>query len=86
MILLATGPGRDNVYYNVILLTRDLLYVLELVNAIPAGDFGGIEDILPDLACIFRGAGSNNYSTEILHLIFNLKEVWSPEFGYVHYL
>ena len=84
--LLATGPGRDNVYYNVILLTRDLLYVLELVNAIPAGDFGRIEDILPDLACIFRGAGSNNYSTEILHLIFNLKEVWSPEFGYVHYL
>ena len=86
LILLATGPGRDNVYYNVILLTRDLLYVLELVNAIPAGDFGGIEDILPDLACIFRGAGSNNYSTEILHLIFYLKEVWSPEFGYVHYL
>jgi hypothetical protein len=79
--LLATGPKRDNVYCNVILLTRDLLYVLELVNAIPAGDFGRIEDILPDLACIFRGAGSNNYSTEILHLIFNLKEVWSPEFG-----
>ena len=79
--LLATGPKRDNVYCNVILLTQDLLYVLELVNAIPAGDFGRIEDILPDLACIFRGAGSNNYSTEILHLIFNLKEVWSPEFG-----
>ena len=77
----ATGPDRDNVYCNIILLTRDILYVLELVNAIPAGDFGRIEDILPDLACIFRGAGSNNYSTEILHLIFNLKEVWSPEFG-----
>jgi hypothetical protein len=55
--------------------------VLELVNAISAGDFGRIEDILPDLACIFRGAGSNNYSTEILHLIFNLKEVWTPEFA-----
>ena len=62
-------------------MTQDLLYVLELVNAIPAGNFGRIEDILSDLASIFHGAGSNNYSTEILHLIFNLKEVWSPEFG-----
>lgn len=78
---LATDSNRDNVYSNVILLTRDLLYVLELVNAIPVGDFGRIEDILPDLASIFRGAGSNNYSTEVLHLIFNLKEVWSLEFG-----
>ena len=78
---LATDPKRDNVYCNVILLTRDPLYVLELVNAIPAGDFGRIEDILPDLASVFRGVGSNNYSTEILHLIFNLKEVWSLEFG-----
>ncbi|KAF8150859.1 hypothetical protein B0H34DRAFT_776371, partial [Crassisporium funariophilum] len=46
-----------------------------------SGDFGRIEDILPDIACIFRGAGLNNYSTEILHLIFNIKEVWTPEFA-----
>jgi hypothetical protein len=29
------------------------------------------------------GAGSNNYSMEILHLIFNFKKVWTPEFGWV---
>jgi hypothetical protein len=74
-------PKPDIVHANVVLLTRDLLYVAELINAISAGDFGRVEDILPDLACMFRGAGSNNYSTEILHLLFNLKEVWTPEFA-----
>lgn len=71
----------DCIYTNTILLTRDLLYIIELTDAIASGDFGRIEDILPDIACIFRGAGSNNYSTEILHLIFNIKEVWTPEFA-----
>ena len=73
-------PDSDIVHANVVLLTRDLLYVAELISAISSGDFGRIEDILPDLACMFRGAGSNNYSMEILHLLFNIKEVWTPEF------
>ena len=64
----------------------DLLYVIELVKAISDGDFGWVEDILPDLACIFHAAGSNNYLTEVLHFLFNLKEVWTPEFVYVNVL
>lgn len=79
----ATPRSGDTINENIVRLTRDLLYVVELVRAVSDGDFGRVEDILPDLACIFRGAGSNNYSTEILHLLFNLKEVWTPEFGYV---
>ena len=71
----------DTVHANTILLIRDLLYVTELINAISAGDFGRVEDVLPDLACTFHGAGSNNYSMEILHLLFNIKEVWTPEFA-----
>ncbi|KAF8449417.1 hypothetical protein L210DRAFT_3388010 [Boletus edulis BED1] len=73
----------DNVHYNIRILTRDLLYVLELVHATSAGDFGRIEDILGNLAMIFRGAGSNNYCSEILHFLYNLKKVWTPEFSYV---
>ncbi|KAG1723328.1 hypothetical protein EDB19DRAFT_2043812 [Suillus lakei] len=65
---------------NLQLLTRDLLYVLELTSAIPAGDWGRIEDILGNLAMMFRGAGSNNYCSEILHFLFNLKKIWTPEF------
>ncbi|KAH9025425.1 hypothetical protein EDB84DRAFT_1241631, partial [Lactarius hengduanensis] len=71
----------DTVHNNIVLLTRDLLYVVELVDATALGDFGRIEDVLPTIACMFRGAGSNNYSTEILHFLFNLKEVWTPEFA-----
>jgi hypothetical protein len=73
-------PPEDTVHNNVALLTRDLLYVAELIDAMSTGDFGRIEDILPSLTCMFRGSGSNNYSMEILHLIFNIKEVWTPEF------
>ncbi|KAF8273932.1 hypothetical protein EI94DRAFT_1794963 [Lactarius quietus] len=53
----------DVVCNNVTLLTHDLLYVSELVDAMSTGDFG---------------SGSNNYLMEILHLIFNIKEVWTP--------
>ncbi|KAF8871177.1 hypothetical protein BD779DRAFT_1719284 [Infundibulicybe gibba] len=53
----------------------------DVVQATADGDFGRIEHILPDLACLFRGAGCNNYSTEILHLLFQIKEVWTPEFA-----
>jgi len=65
---------------NICLLTWDLLYVLELTEAIPSGDFGRIEDILGRLAMIFRGAGSNNYSSEVLHWIYNIKNIWTPKF------
>ena len=70
----------DNIQYNIQLLTHDLLYVLELVHAMSAGDFAQIEDILGNLAMVFRGASSNNYCSEILHFLYNLKKVWTPEF------
>ena len=75
--------ATDTVHNNTTLLTRDLLYVMELVDATASGDFGRIEDVLPTIACMFRGSGSNNYSMEILHLLFNIKEVWTPAFAYV---
>ncbi|RXW14107.1 hypothetical protein EST38_g11748 [Candolleomyces aberdarensis] len=60
---------------------RDVLYLLELVCAVKSGDFGRVEDILPHLAMIYRGAGSNNYCAETLYMIQNLKYIWSPELG-----
>jgi hypothetical protein len=61
----------------------DLLYVAKLVDAMATGDFGRIKDILLSLTCMFQGTGSNNYSMEILHLISNVKKVWTPAFAYV---
>jgi hypothetical protein len=79
-----SAPPLDvTLHYNVVCLTCDLLYVIELVKAVSDGDFGQVEDILPDLVCIFHAAGSNNYSMEVLHFLVNLKEVWTPEFAYI---
>lgn len=71
----------DTVHENTVKLTCDLLRMIELVDATAVGDFGRFEDLLPDCACVFRAAGSNNYATEILHWIFNVKEVWTLEFA-----
>ena len=75
------GSTADHTHSNTVLLTRDLLYAVELIDAASSGDFGRVEDILPQIACVFRGGGSNNYSMEILHLLHNIKEVWTPEFA-----
>lgn len=74
-------PDKDRAHQNIRLLTRDLLYLAELIRAISDGDIGRIEDMLPFLAMMFQGAGGNNYCTEILHFILNLKHVWTPEFA-----
>lgn len=75
------NPDRDRVHQNIRILTRDLLYLSELIQAISDGDIGRIEDILPQLAIMFRGAGGNNYCTEILYFILHLKYVWTSEFA-----
>lgn len=46
----------------------------------PPVTIGHIEDFLPQLAMMFRGASGNNYCTEILHFLLNLKHVLTPEF------
>ncbi|EDR07474.1 uncharacterized protein LACBIDRAFT_327989 [Laccaria bicolor S238N-H82] len=47
-----TIPKSDAIYDNIVLLTWDLLIVIELVNTIQSGDFGRVEDMLPTLACM----------------------------------
>ncbi|KAF8871290.1 hypothetical protein BD779DRAFT_1631677 [Infundibulicybe gibba] len=72
-------PDHDRAHQNVRLLIHDLLYVAEVTRAISDGDWGRVEDILPNLAMIFRGAGSKNYCVEILHFIRNMKKVWKGD-------
>ena len=57
----------DTAWQNLCLLTHDLLYIHKLMTAVSHRDFGCIEDILGNLTMIFHGAGSNNYTSEILH-------------------
>ncbi|KAJ6536231.1 hypothetical protein B0H19DRAFT_962812 [Mycena capillaripes] len=69
----------DNVHGNIRRLIHDLLHVAEVTRAISAGDLGRVEDLLGNLAMIFRGAGSKNYCTEILYFVHNLKYVWKGD-------
>ena len=46
-------PTKDATHQNLRLLTCDLLYVAELIQAISDGDIGRIEAFLPQLAMIF---------------------------------
>jgi hypothetical protein len=71
----------DNVNRNLRILTRDLLFLFELTHAISDGDFGRVEDMLGHLMMVFCGAGSNKCCMEILHFIFDLKRIWTPEFA-----
>ncbi|EEB87875.1 hypothetical protein MPER_14590 [Moniliophthora perniciosa FA553] len=76
------NPGDDPIQQNVRLLVRDLLYYRELEQCISGGDVGRIEDIMPDLAAIFMGAGSNKYAMEIIWYLNHLEQVWTKEFAY----
>ncbi|KAF7966984.1 hypothetical protein HWV62_36286 [Athelia sp. TMB] len=75
------SAAQDIARRNLILLIRDLLYAMELVRATKDGDFGRIEDILGQLAMLYKGIGCKNYCTEMLHYIHNLKRVWGEGFG-----
>ncbi|KAJ7506367.1 hypothetical protein B0H11DRAFT_2219709 [Mycena galericulata] len=71
-----SNAATDTVQENSRRLIHDLMYVCEVTRAISAGDFGRVEDILTTLGMMFRGAGSKNYSTEIMHFTHNMKKVW----------
>ncbi|KAJ7588946.1 hypothetical protein C8J56DRAFT_785093 [Mycena floridula] len=71
---------HDVLNQNIRLLTRELLYVVEIIRAVSDGDFGGVEDTYPDQ----WGRGrSFNHSNEVLHWIHNVKKVWTPRFRFV---
>lgn len=77
--------SEDVVFSNQRLLLRDLLYVFMLKNAISDGDFGRIEDFLGVIAVHMTGAGLQQTADEIMHFIYNLKNVWPEPFAYVFF-
>lgn len=71
----------DGILHNTKLLLRDLLYFRLLHESIQSGDFGRVELLLGVLTTLFCGAGAQNYCSEFLNFILNLKSVWTPEFA-----
>ncbi len=72
---------QDQVFQNMRVMLRDLLYVVLLKDAISDGDFGRIEDFLGVLCIWFTGAEMEQTAEEIFQFIYYLKTIWSPEFG-----
>ncbi|KAJ7698140.1 hypothetical protein B0H17DRAFT_927846, partial [Mycena rosella] len=75
------APPEDHTVRNWHLLIRDLLVFYYLRKSISSGDFGRVELLLGTLTMMFTGGGSNNYQTELLYFIQNLKKVWPEPFA-----
>ena len=72
---------EDQVYENHRLLLRDVTYVVLLKRAISDADFGRIEDFLGVIALGLLGGGLQDTCFEIMHFLYDLKNVWSEQFG-----
>jgi hypothetical protein len=64
-------PGADGWFTGTMTLSKDMRRKT-------------IEDILGRLTMMFYGAGSNSYSTELLHFVYNLKTILGNDFAYVN--
>jgi hypothetical protein len=69
---------QDQIFRQTIHFNRDLLDYLIIDSAIKTGDVGLIEALIPQLLFHFIGAGSTNYSHEMLELLQGLHREW-PE-------
>ncbi|KDR68635.1 hypothetical protein GALMADRAFT_256920 [Galerina marginata CBS 339.88] len=69
------------VYKNHRLLFRDVIYIVLLKRAISDGDFGRIEDFLGVIALTLLAGDLEDTCFEIMHLLYDLKNVWSEKFG-----
>lgn len=78
---LSDHEHEDQVYQNHRLLLRDVIHVVLLKRAISDGDFGRIEDFLGIIALGFLGGGLQDTCFEIMHFLYDLKNVWSEQFG-----
>jgi hypothetical protein len=83
----ARASADDDVKCNAVLLNWDFPIFFLLSSSISSGDFGRVELLMGTLTMMFAGAGSKNYTIELLHWEQNLKYAWTPELACVpcHY-
>ncbi|KIK80194.1 hypothetical protein PAXRUDRAFT_112082, partial [Paxillus rubicundulus Ve08.2h10] len=72
----------DNAHCNLQILTRDLLYVMELTQETPNGNFSWMEHILGNLAIILWGRLKQLLLKNSFSTFFSIsKKLWTPEFA-----
>ncbi|KAJ7681420.1 hypothetical protein B0H17DRAFT_1230726 [Mycena rosella] len=70
---------HDEVKYQSIMFSRDVLQYIILRHGIKHGDVGLMEDMLPELAFQFAGGKNGNYTSEILEMLQGLNKDWPDE-------
>ncbi|KAI0350254.1 hypothetical protein OH77DRAFT_1573825 [Trametes cingulata] len=70
---------QDEVKRQMVMFSTDLLPYFDLREAMKIGDVGRMEDLLPTMLFRFAGGGNHKYATEILELIWKLREEWPAE-------
>ncbi|EIW74136.1 hypothetical protein CONPUDRAFT_40031, partial [Coniophora puteana RWD-64-598 SS2] len=76
------GGKVDEVFQNIVFLNRDLLIFYDLIKGISSGNFGRLELYIGALAATFSGGKRYNYMGDTLHLLQNLKKIWTPDFAF----
>ncbi|KAJ7278639.1 hypothetical protein C8J57DRAFT_1502482 [Mycena rebaudengoi] len=72
--------GRlDEVKYQSVMFTCDVLQYVALRARIKYGDIGVMEDMLPDLLFRFAGGKNSNYTGEVLEMLQGLNKEWPSE-------
>jgi hypothetical protein len=70
---------HDELKYQSIMLSRDILQYIILKSGIKHGDVGLMEDMLPDLLFRFAGGKNGNYTGEVLEMLQGLNKEWTDE-------
>lgn len=75
-----SGPMRDTVRENALLLLNSVLIYLDFHDACRGGYSGRVERCIQIFSVMFQGTKFSNYASECLHLVASLNHIWKPEF------
>ena len=75
-----SGPARDVVRENALLLLISVLVYQDFHDACRGGYSGRVEKCVQIFAVMFQGTRFGNYASECVHLVASLNHIWKPEF------
>ena len=75
-----SGPSRDIVRENALLLLNSALVYQDFHDACRGGYSGRVEKCIQIFAVMFQGTKFSNYASECVHLVASLNHIWKPEF------
>ncbi|KAI0047482.1 hypothetical protein FA95DRAFT_1663095 [Auriscalpium vulgare] len=70
---------KDPVIYQMTMFNMDVLYYLDLCDAMPIGEVGRMDDLIPTLTQRFAGGGHPKYLIEMLEHLQCFHQEWPPD-------